>query len=298
MAKSTREAAREKAAKMRAEAERKDKQRRQLTVVVSSLVIVLMVVAVAYAVSQNTKKTPDPGTASVGTAFVDTITSIPAAKFDEAGAPAAASPSIVKVPDGQPTKDGDKPLVYYVGGEFCPYCAGERWALVAALSRFGTFTGLAPTSSADNDGNIPTVTFVKSSYSSDVVSFSAYETQDREGNALQELPDDVSTIFTKYDAPPYVEEQNTGSIPWTWFGPWQSIGSAVPLTDFTGGGPTATVTHDEVATAMANASDGLGKNVLAASNVISAQICTLTDNAPNDVCSSAGVTAAANLLPK
>ena len=39
------------------------------------------------------------------------------------------------------TADG-KPLVLYVGAEYCPYCAAERCAMVQALSRFGTFSNL------------------------------------------------------------------------------------------------------------------------------------------------------------
>ena len=41
-----------------------------------------------------------------------------------------------------------KPEVLYVGAEYCPYCAAQRWALAVALSRFGTFTGLETTHSS------------------------------------------------------------------------------------------------------------------------------------------------------
>jgi hypothetical protein len=30
----------------------------------------------------------------------------------------------------------------YIGAEYCPYCAAERWPLVMALSKFGTFSNL------------------------------------------------------------------------------------------------------------------------------------------------------------
>jgi len=33
-------------------------------------------------------------------------------------------------------------VVSYVGGEYCPYCAIQRWALLVALSKFGSFTNL------------------------------------------------------------------------------------------------------------------------------------------------------------
>jgi thiol-disulfide isomerase/thioredoxin len=47
--------------------------------------------------------------------------------------------------------DNGKPLIVYIGAEYCPYCAAERWAAVIALSRFGTFTGLGQTHSSSSD---------------------------------------------------------------------------------------------------------------------------------------------------
>jgi len=32
--------------------------------------------------------------------------------------------------------------VVYIGAEYCPYCAVERWPLIVALNRFGTLTNL------------------------------------------------------------------------------------------------------------------------------------------------------------
>jgi Domain of unknown function (DUF929) len=45
-----------------------------------------------------------------------------------------------------------KPEVLYTGAGFCPYCAAVRWPLIVALSRFGTFSGLAPARSAITNG--------------------------------------------------------------------------------------------------------------------------------------------------
>ena len=35
-----------------------------------------------------------------------------------------------------------KPEVLFVGAEYCPFCAAERWPLIVALSRFGHFGAL------------------------------------------------------------------------------------------------------------------------------------------------------------
>ncbi len=38
-----------------------------------------------------------------------------------------------------------------MGAEYCPFCAAQRWAMVNAFSRFGTFTGLTTTHSSSTD---------------------------------------------------------------------------------------------------------------------------------------------------
>jgi uncharacterized protein DUF929 len=43
---------------------------------------------------------------------------------------------------GHPLTASGKPEVLYIGTEYCPYCAAENWALLVALGRFGTFTGV------------------------------------------------------------------------------------------------------------------------------------------------------------
>ena len=49
-------------------------------------------------------------------------------------------------------------MLYY-GAEYCPYCAAERWAIAAALSRFGTWSNLKITASSHTDVYAETHTF-------------------------------------------------------------------------------------------------------------------------------------------
>jgi hypothetical protein len=51
------------------------------------------------------------------------------------------------------------PAVVWVGALYCPACAAERWALVIALGRFGTFDRLYATTSASSEVYPDTVTF-------------------------------------------------------------------------------------------------------------------------------------------
>ena len=62
--------------------------------------------------------------------------SVPAASLDAVGSPSSDSlPTVVSGATILKDEDG-KPIVTYVGAEYCPYCAAERWAMAVALSRF------------------------------------------------------------------------------------------------------------------------------------------------------------------
>ena len=79
----------------------------------------------------------------------------------------------------------NKPEILFIGAEWCPYCAAERWSLVVALSKFGNFSKLGYMESAADDGNISTVTFLNATFTSQYVSFVSVEVQDRNHNSLQ-----------------------------------------------------------------------------------------------------------------
>ena len=80
------------------------------------------------------------------------------------------------ISDATLTADG-KPDLLYIGAEFCPVCATERWAMYVALSKFGTFSRQpGEIHSAVRDGDIPTLTFYNSTYSSPYLTFTPVET--------------------------------------------------------------------------------------------------------------------------
>jgi thiol-disulfide isomerase/thioredoxin len=103
----------------------------------------------------------------------------------------------------QPLKrESGKSLVFFMGAGFCPFCAAERWAIVNALSNFGTWEGLVDDKSAGHDEkylNIPTVSFARAKYTSDYVEFVGIETADRNFEPLQELGDKDYEILDTYN---------------------------------------------------------------------------------------------------
>ncbi len=118
-----------------------------------------------------------------------------------------------------------KPEILYVGAEYCPFCAAERWAMVMALSKFGTFTGLKGTTSSaiDVHPSTPTFSFYGSTYKSPYISFVPVEIQTNTYSAslgdyptLQTPTSEQNALMAKWDVSPYTTEN--GSIPFVYFG--------------------------------------------------------------------------------
>jgi Domain of unknown function (DUF929) len=68
------------------------------------------------------------------------------------------------------------PEMLFIGAEFCPVCATERWPMILALSHFGTFSNVSQTHSAVRDGDIPTLSFYGSTFTSKYLVFTSVET--------------------------------------------------------------------------------------------------------------------------
>jgi hypothetical protein len=189
------------------------------------------------------------------------------------------------------TADG-KPLVLYVGAEYCPFCASQRWALAIALNRFGSFSGLSATHSASDDvfPDTPTVSFHGSTYTSDLLAFQGVElaTNERSGGRYQPLDSltpEQQQIMNTYDAPPYT--QSPGAVPFVDFGNrFLQTGSSYSPQLLAG------MSVDDVAAALTNDPNGeVAQAIFGAANAFTAILCGLTGGAPADVCTSPAATA-------
>src|SRR5208282_1469894 len=95
-----------------------------------------------------------------------------------------------------------KLLVFFMGAEYCPHCAAERWAIVRALQKFGQWSELNQTTSAARKEkflNLPTYDFTEATYTSLHVEFVARETKDREFKPLQRLSKNEEELVRKYN---------------------------------------------------------------------------------------------------
>ena len=95
-----------------------------------------------------------------------------------------------------------KLLVFFMGAEYCPYCAAERWAIVRALQKYGQWSGLKQTMSAARDEpflNLPTYDFTEATYASPHIEFVAREIEDREFKPLQKLSKTEEKLVRQYN---------------------------------------------------------------------------------------------------
>lgn len=283
-------------ARLAAERTRQDQRRRRLLLVVVPVAVVLVAVVALVAVRFATGTTTRAGAPArpAEDSVITAVTSVPAGVLDQVGVGSGtAPPTSIQAPA---LTSGGKPQVLYVGAEYCPYCAAERWAMVVAASRFGTFSGLGQTASAAADvyPSTATLTFHGSSYTSSTITFTGVETESNQvaGNGYAPLDTlsaaDQQTLST-YNQAPYVT--SGGSIPFVDIGGKYLISGASYSPALLQG-----KTHAQIAAALSDPTSPIAQAVDGTANQITAAICATTSNAPTDVCSSAGVKSAAAAL--
>jgi hypothetical protein len=117
---------------------------------------------------------------------------------------------------GAPLTIGGRAGVVFVSEESCPFCAAERWAVVIALSHFGTWSHLGATTSSSTDVYPSTATFSfrDASYTSRYLALRTTELTDNAGHPLQALTSLDTRLLDRYDVPPYVNSADqSGAVP-------------------------------------------------------------------------------------
>jgi Domain of unknown function (DUF929) len=281
------QSARQKIAAQQAAARRAEARRRVL-VAGGSVAVVLVLVIVVIVVSL-TRSPARPGPVVTDQAVAREIGTVPMATYNAVGAGTASGLQPIS---GQPELTvGGRPELLYMGGEFCPYCAAERWVIAAAVSRFGALSGLHFIRSSPEDAypSTPTLTFDGASYTSKYLAFVPVEWYGEKpdpatplGHVYLEHPtQQEQALFAKYaDGIPFVDVGNRYVLPAT-----QYLPSAL-----------AGMTWAQVAAAMHNPASPVGKDIDGAVNIMTAAICQVTKSQPAGVCTSAGVVAASRSI--
>ena len=232
--------------------------------------------------------TAAPPTGSASTTVISQLTSVPAATLDQVGAGQTASkPTSIS---GAALTSGGKPEVLYIGAEYCPYCAAERWAVIVALSRFGSFSGLATIRSAAKDGGgnaepyplTPTWTFAKATYTSNYLTFTPVE-------GYTNIPDKSTGFYTPLQTPTAAQvallnkydAAQQGAIPFIDYGnKFVSIGASYNPAVLAG------LTWAQIANDLHNPSSPVAQAVLGVANYSTAAVCGLTHDQPASACTA------------
>lgn len=290
---------REKIAAQRVAARRAE-QRRRILIASGSVVVVLAIVVAFIVIKLNsspaTDNSPNGPTGAALASVVTNVTSVPASTLDTVGDGNGAFTGKIQTikPAGAPLTTNGKPEMLYMGAEYCPYCAAARWAMIVALSRFGTFSGLQTVHSAaangagqaEPDPNTPTWTFVHSTYTSKYLSFTPVELQTNIPDTtsgsytnLQKPTNAQQALLTKYDAAPYTSE--AGAIPFIDFGnKYLSIGS--PYNP----GVLSGLSWSTIAADLHNPNSAVAQAVNGTANYFTAAICKMTGNQPASACTA------------
>jgi len=254
-----------------------------MTILIIAGLVVVVVVALVLGLVLGGSSHHGPAAAPSDPATVIAqATTVPLAVSDQIGrGDAQALPRPIS---GAPLSADGKPEVLYIGAEYCPYCATERWAMVIALSRFGTFTGLSLTHSSSTDvfPNTPTFTFHGSSFSSPYLVFTPVETTTNQPNG--------SGGYQPLDTPTAEQEalwrllDPTGGIPFIDIGGRYLI-SGVTYNPTILQGKTA----GDIAASLADPNTAISRGAVGAADTLVAAICKLTGQAPADVCNDPAI---------
>jgi hypothetical protein len=248
------------------------------------IVVAGAALVIAIASKSGRDNTRGTGALPASPRLVAAVTSIPPSVYSRVGL-GTASPMPAKLPGPTLTKGG-KPHLVYIGAEYCPYCATERWAVVAALARFGRFRGLETSHSSplDQYPSTQTLSFHGSTYTSRYIEFEGIEqyTNIQSGDSWTKLDKTTAEqqgLLQRFDYPPYVDASSGGAIPF--------IDIANRFL-FTGATYEPQLLQgkslNDIASAMRDPSTDISKGAVGSANMMTAAICKVTNGHPANVC--------------
>ncbi len=275
-------------ARSRGPAQRKSNRRQWLWT--GGIVALIAVIIVVFVVISRLQSGSTSGPTLASSQVFNAVTKVDPNVLAAVGTGGVTNP--LKAVNGSPpvlNGAGGKPEFLYMGAEYCPYCAAERWAVVVALSRFGTFSKLYQTTSSSTDvfPNTPTFTFYTghyggSFYSSSYVDFVPVETEDQQQNPLQTPTTEQQNLISTYDAAPYTSQ--AGSIPFIDIGNrYVLIGASYNAQDL------ANLQWQDIANDLADSNSAASKAILGTANYLTAGICMITQQQPGSVCNTSTI---------
>lgn len=254
------------------------------TPIFGTVAIVVLLIAVFVYISNS--QAPNIGAQPADATVVNTVTHVSPAVFSAVGT-GGVSNQLKPITGAAVLKGSDgKPEIVYIGAGYCPYCAAQRWSMVIALSRFGTFKGLQMTHSSTSDvyPNTSTFTFYGSTYTSQYIDFVPVEETGQDQNTILQTPTDAQQkLLDTYDTSQYVGNE-AGGIPFIDYGNrFVSVSSAYSPQLLTG------QSWQQIASVLSDPNSVITQNIVGNANYMTATICSLTNNQPASVCTAAPI---------
>jgi len=263
-------------------------------VAVFIVVVIVLEGTIQGSLKQDTAVLPAPAS------LVQSIGSVPATSLKAVGTGTINNPP-VNIPASYKAvalSSNGLPEVAFVGGEFCPYCALERWSIVLGLSRFGTWSNLHLIRSSiyDQPANLPTFSFAYGAkFTSKYLVFVGREFQsnvsiNHDGapyKSFQTLPSVIETAFTNIGGGAYPFIDYAGKL--------ASAGSEASVANV---GALSGLSWDQVAQKLRDPKSAVAKDVLGGANYVIAATCMVTGQKPGSVCNSSYIQSLEQTLEK
>ncbi|HVB14032.1 MAG TPA: DUF929 family protein [Candidatus Dormibacteraeota bacterium] len=257
-------------------------------VAVFVIVVVVLELSLTGSLKQDAKVLPIPAS------LVNTISTVPVKTLEQVKAGNINNTPLNIPASYKPVALSSQglPEVAFVGAEYCPYCALQRWSLIIGLSRFGTWSGLHIIRSSvyDSPPNIPTFTFAYGAkFTSKYLVFSSHELQsnvsiNKDGSpykTLQNVSGAVATAFTSIDPTlgyPFVD----------YAGKYVQVGSEAVTSNVAA---LQGLSWDQVAKRLRDPTSTVAQEILGGANYVTAATCMLTGQKPGPVCTSSMIQA-------
>jgi hypothetical protein len=268
------------------------------------IVIVAVLVIVKVAGNSNSANAKYTAVTLAPASVVTDVTTIPTSVYNKVGITSSqvpVSPPIILSNQPPLTLQGKSPAMLYLGAEYCPYCAAERWAMTAALSRFGTWSNLKVTASSATDVFPTTHTFSYhgATFTSPYLTFASIEELSNVPvpgggyTSLEQPTTEEKKVITTYSDPKYISGATAGQVSF----PFINIGNKALISGASySPGVLANLTWSDIAGGLNDAANPVTQAIVATANYITAAICASTKGAPASVCTSSGVQAASKAL--
>ncbi|MDA8183416.1 MAG: DUF929 family protein [Acidimicrobiales bacterium] len=246
---------------------------------------VLVVVALVGAFAPTLQANKSGNTLATGTSrlasYFEASVNVPDATLAAVGLPSSVAvptkvtPTIATAPSNQ--------VISYVGAEFCPFCAIQRWSLLVALSKFGTFSHLSDkvlSSSSDVYPNLASWSFVGARYTSPYFTFDPTElfssVPDGSGGyqPLEKMSAAQKTAFDQFDP--------QGGLPFVDLGNhFVTIGASSSPSVLQG------LSLEQIGSSLADPASPVARGVDGTANYLIAGMCSMVSGTKPAICSTA-----------